>query len=258
MNWLDLTSDLMVVSRGIAESKRFGITVVNFKYGSRLHNAQTLFDGLSAAQYDLAVVRYPSDKTELSMLIESNRYKALLTDPTVYWKSRKSLEKRPIEDWVQVSEVTITELPSVAQVIGSAFHGYQSHWHFNPNTNQIEMSEAYTEWVTNAIDSPTTHVFLMLDSGVGEPIGMAMIQIEENVLEILLAGIVVTRQGQGLYGQLLTHITNFGSAKGVDQVVISTQASNINVQKAWIAQGWVPAMTVQTVHIEKHEFSNSL
>lgn len=258
MSWLDLTSDSMVVYQGVAESRRFGITVINIKYGSQLHNTQRLFDELLTTQYDLAVVRYPSDKADLSKLIESRRYKAVLTDPTVYWKSKKLLENRPIEDWVQVTEVTRIELPSVVQVIGSAFHGYQSHWHFNPKTNHIKMSEAYTEWVINAIESPSTHVFLMLDSGAGEPIGMAMIQIEENILEILLAGIVVTRQGQGLYGQLLTHITNFGSSNGVDQVVISTQASNINVQKAWIAQGWVPALTVQTVHIEKYEFSNSL
>lgn len=258
MNWLNFTSDSVMVSQGIAESKRFGFTIVNFKCGARLRDIQVLSDAIAASDFDLAVVRYPSGKIEFAEIIEPNKYRVVLTDPTVYWKNKKSLVHESTDDQFQLSEVTSTDISSVEHVVDSAFNDYQSHWQFNPRTKDIEMSEAYSEWVVNSIENPSIHVFLMSDTGAAGPIGIAMVQIEGNVLEIMLAGIVKERQGQALYGRLLTHLTNFGSARGVDQVVISTQASNINVQKAWITQGWVPSMTIHTLHLEKYEFTNTL
>lgn len=253
MSWLDLTSNRLVVTQGVAESARFGMSVLNIRCGSELHNTDQLWDELENSRYDLAVVKYPSTNTRLAMQLNLEKYSVCIADPTVYWMSQKMLTPQRVShpQIVRVVEVSVSELDSVVRVIESSFAGYQSHWHFNPKTRHIQMAEAYSEWVQNIIGTPFSHTFLVFNDDSDDPIGMAMINISGTTLEILLAGISATHQGKGLYGELLKYLTEFGSVRGVNQLVISTQAGNLNVQKAWIHQGWVPAMTVQTIHVEK-------
>jgi GNAT superfamily N-acetyltransferase len=253
MSWLDLTSDRLVVSQGVAESTRFGISILNIRCGSELHNTDQLLHELEDSPYDIAVVRYSSINSEVATRLNLEKYRFLVTDPTVYWTSPKVADDNLIltDPALQVVEISASELGSVLKVIKSSFHDYKSHWHFNPKTKHIQMSEAYSEWVETTIGTASNHVFLMFNNESKDPIGMAMIKVFGDTLEILLAGISANHQGKGLYGGLLQHLEKFALRHNVNQVVISTQAGNINVQKAWTQQGWFPAMTVQTLHVEK-------
>lgn len=251
MSWLDLTSSEMVVSHAIPESLRFGMSVINIRCGSKFHNTDTLISELTDGQYDLAIVRYPSDNTEIANSLETSKFKILVTDPTVYWTSPRQTKAVLMKDKVEILEISEREVGPVIAVIESSFHEYQSHWHYNSKTKHIQMSEAYTEWLKNSLRDTNIHIFLMTYRDSKIPIGMAMIKISGNIIEVLLAGVSAAHQGKGLYGELLKYLINFGSVNGIQQLVISTQASNINVQKAWVKQQWNPAMTVQTMHVEK-------
>jgi ribosomal protein S18 acetylase RimI-like enzyme len=83
------------------------------------------------------------------------------------------------------------------------------------------------------------------------PAGMAMTQIGEDFAEILLAGIAKNFQAKGLYQQLLQYVATDLRHKEMDKFVISTQSGNTNVQKAWARYGLLPALSIQTVHIER-------
>ena len=111
------------------------------------------------------------------------------------------------------------------------------------------MATAYAEWVTNSIQSSSNTCYLMTHSDV--PAGMALTHSGDGFVEVLLAGVAKSYQGQGLYKYLLGHITVDSREKESHRVVISTQSGNVHVQKAWARFGLLPALSVQTVHIER-------
>lgn len=86
-----------------------------------------------------------------------------------------------------------------------------------------------------------------------EPAGFALTDTRDQVGEILLAGISREFQSKGLYKHLLAHIETEMHQYKVEELVISTQSQNSNVQKAWERYGLVPLLTVRTVHVENRK-----
>ena len=71
----------------------------------------------------------------------------------------------------------------------------------------------------------------------------------DEVAEVLLAGIAEGHQNQGLYPHLMKEMINAARANGAKQLVISTQASNIAVQRVWARVGLRPILSVENCHL---------
>lgn len=249
MSWPTFVSDVVSVGKGVAESRRFGIEILNIRSGVRVIDNSRVLEALSSVDHDLAVVRYPSGTTQIGADLAATGRKIIVTDSIVYWASRGLPLPEPLATSVVVEQVDVGSLESLLKVVSSSFTGYRSHWHFNPLTASIDMVDAYQEWVSSVISLPEHFCFLMRTHPGGEPCGMALVTDHQGVIEILLAGIASAFQGKRLYGALVSEVERFAFTRGAERVVISTQSSNINVQRAWTAQGWLPAFTVQCLHV---------
>lgn len=251
MGWEELQSKEVFVTPGVAESRRFGLQVLNIQCGLLAGDKEDILrDALVSNQFDLAVVRYPSSLETLGMCLSVADLRMIYTDSTVYWgiSVRKGFSNE-IPTNVKVQKVTDDFLLPIESLIRSSFSEYRSHWHYNPRTRDIRMEDAYFEWVSNKINQPSSSCYLMfLDD---EPVGFALTEVSDHFGDVLLAGIATNFQALGLYKYLLTQIEHDMSLAEIQQLVISTQSRNLAVQKAWSRYGLLPLMTVQTVHIEK-------
>ncbi len=251
MGFSEYLIDSVSVSAGTAESRRFGISIVNVRCGRSAQPGFDLGQTLLGTEFDLAVVRFPSGNTEFSSQLSTLSHKTVVTDPTVYWSSFISPEQRPTHLLAETQFVRTDSIIDVAEVVSSSFHGYRSHWHHNPMTSRVNMVDVYVEWLQSVEQEPSFGTFLLKSALDGQNIGMALLEFRDSFVEVLLAGVSAMHQGRGHYSVILEGVERVAQSRGLDQVVISTQASNINVQRAWSRKGWVPEMALQTVHLVK-------
>ena len=251
MGWVELQSEEVVITPGVAESRRFGLQVLNIQCGLLFKNKEHLLsDALISNQFDLAIVRYPSSLETLGMCLTTSGHRVIYADSTVYWGI--SVRKEPSNEIpanIKVQRVNEEYMPQIESTIRSSFVNYRSHWLYNPRTRDIRMEDAYFEWTSNKINKSGSSCYLMFFND--EPIGFALTEITGHFGDILLAGITPNFQAKGLYKYLLTQIEYDMSLEEIQQMVISTQSQNIAVQKAWTRYGLFPLMTVQTAHLEK-------
>jgi ribosomal protein S18 acetylase RimI-like enzyme len=253
MGWEELQSKEVFVAPGVAESRRFGLQVLNVQCGLFSEDKRDgLANALTVNPFDLAVVRYPSSLEEFGLSLADLDHHVIYADPTVYWGipvRKKFLNEIPGD--LRIQRVNAEYLDQMESVIRSSFSGYRSHWHYNPQTKNIRMEDAYFEWVSHKINQPGSTCYLMFHHD--EPAGFALTEVKGDFGDVLLAGIARDFQAMGLYKYLLTQIEYDMSMGEIQEMVISTQSRNTAVQKAWTRYGLIPLMTVQTVHFEKRK-----
>jgi N-acetylglutamate synthase-like GNAT family acetyltransferase len=106
----------------------------------------------------------------------------------------------------------------------------------------------YQEWARSSVSAHPDDVLLLRRGG--EAIGVATCEAsaDRGHLEVLLAGLLPTAQGGGLYGQVMAGVASHARRLGLERVVISTQVHNVRVQRAWVRAGLRPFASVETVH----------
>lgn len=253
MGWADYISGAVSIERGDAESRRFGMTILNVRCGEEVGGEQDLGARLADVPFDLAVVRFPSGSTRLGMELSRSDWSLIVTDPTVYWGTDRLNPRDPLQENGILEEASTGDSETLRNVIESSFRGYQSHWHHNPLTAGINMADAYIEWTESVVARQQEGAYVLRTESDHEPIGMVLLDFCDSFIEVLLAGIASEFQGRGHYSAILAGVEEVARGRGVDKVVISTQASNINVQKAWSRWGWLPTKTIQTVHLTRAE-----
>lgn len=248
MGWADYLPGSLSIEKGEAESRRFGISVVNLRCGDDIGGGLNIAKLLGDVNFDLAVVRFPSSNPALGGQLRRDNWGLVVTDPTVYWGAEISgVRRMPVE--AVFEPASSGDLDEVGDVIKSAFRNYRSHWHYNPLTSGINMVDAYIEWLKNVVARHEEGAYLLRSLSDRRPMGMALLEFCGSFVEVLLAGVSAGLQGQGNYAMIVAGIEDVARERGVEKVVISTQASNINVQKAWARYGWLPLKTLQTVHV---------
>lgn len=251
MGWDEYLSDAVSVTVAAAESRRFSVSVINVRCGR--DSRVSLEDLLNGWEFDLAVCRFPSGNAHISKQLSTISNRLIVADPTVYWAGSVEsnvVSENAVGDLVLVGS---ENLDVVRGIVRSSFTGYQSHWHHNSMTSSINMIDAYIEWLEAVVDEPNHEVYVLHMPRHKQPVGMALLEYGKSHTEVLLAGIVAEYQGQGNYASILEGVETVSRNRGLGRVVISTQSSNVNVQKAWARYGWLPDTTLQTIHLLKED-----
>jgi ribosomal protein S18 acetylase RimI-like enzyme len=126
------------------------------------------------------------------------------------------------------------------------FADYANHYSANPLLSSEAAAAGYREW---AMKTPLRDSLVL--SVDGSPAGIATLDRTSDHVEILLAGVVPELRGRGMYPHLLQGVEDDAMSSDVERVVISTQAHNTVVQRAWARYGFVPLTTFITVHAVK-------
>lgn len=254
MAWDGLTGTDIRYWTSDVESRRFGICIGRVVVGydsppgaaleARLHEVVT------SAEDSLLVVRYPASHAKLGAVLADSGRRVLPADVLTYWEISsdqlaRAASTRP-ELQVRAGSVDETSRTALETVLLDSFHGYSNHYTANPALDPDLALAGYLEWAMNSLERNPDNVLLLAHDDT--PVGAATVVSGNGHLEIELAGLVGTSQGRGWYASLLAGVGREALRRGLPRVVISTQSSNVRVQRAWVNVGMKPYAAVTTVH----------
>jgi RimJ/RimL family protein N-acetyltransferase len=252
MAWDTLAAPGTTLVASPVESRRFGLEVHRGTVGpGDLDRAglRALVDGSPA---DVIVLRYDVARQEIPALLATTSRAVLPAGALTYWEKQVGDVAEPSTRVVAATDLD----PAVAEqvvraVVRESFAGYGNHYTADPLLDRSAVLAGYEEWAVGSLDRDTHEVMVqVLD---GEPVGVATVEHSAAHAEILLAGLVPTAQGRGLYGDLLLAVERTARAAGRERLVISTQVQNVRVQRAWARFGMRPFAAVETVHLVRPE-----
>lgn len=255
MAWDALTGSGVRRWTSAAESERFGLSMGRVVVGTDSEDGAALRAELratvAAALERLLVVRYPAAMMGLGAELIATGRDVLPADVLTYWECPASMLAEVPAD----AEPTLSVAPAdvdeesreaLATVLTDSFRGYGNHYTANPMLDPDLALQGYLEWAMGAFGTNPHNVILLRHGD--DVVGAATVIDGSDHLEIELAGLTGKSQGQGWYRVLLAGIGQEALRRGSDRVIISTQVSNIRVQRAWLRAGMKLFAAVATAH----------
>ena len=209
------------------DSKRWGIDTYRTYPASK--------NDLLEYQDSFVIARIDANRLDLVQFATKHGY--FLCDTLTYWKGPcagvgyKSLpvgyHMRPIK-------------PSddLAPLAKESFADYLGHYHADPKTKP-QAEAVYVEW-TEALK---THGVVIEHEGKIVAYGEF-----SAPCDLTLGGVDKAHNGKGLYTAFARACARWGNSNRVGEITISTQITNLAVQKVWTRMGLVPYKHVYTLH----------
>lgn len=256
MSWDEHSRPGLVVSESPYESARFGMSFARATVGTAA--APQVTDALHDRDEDVVVVRFDAARRDVGAALARTGRVVLPAGTLTYWERPTSLgllepPTGPLRV-VGASDPGAPTADGLDRVVGDSFAAYGNHYTANPLLDPTLALAGYQEWARRSLDAPDHEVgFLLYDKDL---IGAATVEVAPDHVEILLAGLVSSAQGRGAYRALLAWCVASAKHRGASRVIISTQADNVRVQRAWARAGFVPFAAVETVHLVRDNLLN--
>jgi GNAT superfamily N-acetyltransferase len=228
------------------DSARFGIRV------ARAHiapdNFSQVMDFCSAEHIDLLIARCATSDLATAQKMEA--LGSVLTDTLVYYSF--DLVKRAIPDdspRALVRKIAPADHAQVERVAAAAFQGYYGHYHADPRLDPRKCDEGYVSWALRSCASRQVATDVLVAEYNGKVVGFATLRLnslEEG--EGVLFGVAPEAQGMGIYRSFMVDGMQWCKQQQVKRMVVSTQVTNVAVQKVWCRVGFEPAHSYYTFH----------
>ncbi|MEZ0262392.1 MAG: GNAT family N-acetyltransferase [Alphaproteobacteria bacterium] len=169
-----------------------------------------------------------------------------LMDTLLWFQFR--FDKTPLvpRDTHVIREIRPGEEIAVQDISREAFRNYEGgHYHSDPRIDRAVCAEIYADWAHKSCLSKKVADHVLVSESGGEVTGF--ITIKKNG-DLPLAVVRPDAQKQGLYTALVTTALKFVKDTGVERGRVSTQLSNVAVQKACQRIGLEPLEAAYTFH----------
>jgi RimJ/RimL family protein N-acetyltransferase len=251
VSWDQLAAPGLVLADSAVESARFGLGVSRLTIGPGTVDAGEFAALVAGSGADVLVVRYDAGRQEVPALLAATARAVLPAGALTYWE-------KPLEHGAGRAPARTTVVPSgqlgreaaeaaVREVVHSSFADYGNHYTADPLLDRDAALAGYEEWATGSLARASDDV--LVQTVEGACVGVATLERAADHVEVLLAGLVPSAQGRGLYGDLLAAVEEWALERGLTRLVISTQVHNVRVQRAWARAGLRPFASVETVHL---------
>ena len=195
---------------------------------------------------DFIFINNASKKIDIQKIFREISVEYVLIPNLIYWKRAGILEKS-VPSFFDFKRLGLDNLNEYEGIIEDTFKRYPSHYSFNPSLQSIEMSEIYREWGRKVLDSVNEKGFIVSDGE--DALGMLSFKEYDDLIEVLLAGVVQRRQKNGNYVKMMEQFIS--KMCGGKEVYISTHVGNVNVQKCWMRLGFEPIFVIERFHCWK-------
>ena len=199
-------------------------------------------------RYPDALVIARIDGFRLDLVQHAERIGFFLCDVLTYWRGttgRSAFKPLPPGYWAR--PFTVADKQAVYELALETFDNYPGHYHNDPRLDKKQATEVYAQWA-----SEWTGSGIVIEHEVCEfpRVNRKIVAFGTfaDPCELLLAGVSREHAGQGLYSYLVTHCMEWGFKKGQGEIEISTQVTNLAVQKVWARHGLTPHRNVYTLH----------
>ncbi len=205
-------------------------------------------------------MRWPTHNLGLGAAAARSARTIIPADTLMYWEvavgevheAGSALGQTPHLSSASASTYGGDARAAVVEVVEDSFSAYGNHYLANPALNAELALQGYVEWATSALEGNPEDVLILANEG--QAVGIATLAQDSTGrdLEVLLAGIVSEHQSKGWYRHLFEAVDRVAMARACERVIISTQAHNVRVQRAWARLGLRPFAAITTVHAMKH------
>ena len=150
---------------------------------------------------------------------------------------------------VPVRPFAAGEDAAVQRVAAEAFQGYRGHYHADPRLDSARCDEAYQSWAQRScLSREVAGEVLVADDG--QVAGFATLRLNSAAEgEGVLFGVAARAQGKGIYQAFMIEGMRWCRARGAARMVVSTQITNLAVQRVWTRLGFEPSGSFYTFHL---------
>src|SRR5260370_17844808 len=217
------------------------------RFGVRIARAHVVSDNLSRAldfcaveQIDLLIARCATSDLVAAQSMETTGF--LLMDTLVYYSF--DLTKKVIP--VDTGEFLVRRLlpgdeAEIPKVASAAFKGYMGHYHADRRLDSGQCDEAYRSWAERSCSTGKAADEVLVAEIGGKVAGFATLRLNSpQEVEGLLFAVAPGAQGKGICRLFMIPSLQWCRAQGAKRMVISTQVTNLSMQKLSCGTGSAP------------------
>jgi hypothetical protein len=236
--------DLEVI-QSPSESEAFGIKIGRFKFSKEVRSK---IDFSSFRDFDCIIIDDLDSMPNIEVLrnIGDLRYAGTI----MYWvgdskwlESKRAMLENPVAELLIANKSNIEKF---IEICLDAFDGYVSHYSYSPLFSAKPVNVSYADWIARTVSNRDCTLFGYEING--SLASFALCQHTTNSFEVLLAGTALKHRKSGAYTALIGAIVH-NLPPEISQFRISTQATNVRVQRLWSKYGLVPLKTITRYHL---------
>jgi GNAT superfamily N-acetyltransferase len=241
-------NDTLPIKLSPMDEMRFGVRTAKMN-PERIENVRDLEVFCEQQSVDLAITRVPADHLDVVQEMERQGYR--LMDTLLYYAFK--LDRTPIPDDSSPYLVRPVQRASEAQAVrtiaSASFKGYFGHYHADVRLDREACDEVYRSWAENSVLSADVAHEVLVVEDQGELLGFATLRLNSaQVGEGVLFGVAPQAQGKGIYRTMMVHGMRWCQQQGAERMIVSTQITNVAVQKVWARLGFEFDHAYYTLH----------
>lgn len=188
--------------------------------------------------------------TDLALVQKLEQSGCFLTDTLVYFSKRHiAATSVALPDGYSTRLANADDADAVARLAGVTFAGYLGHYHADPYLDNRVSDQVYIDWAASSCAKPGVADAVLLIENGEEIAAFATLKLHgAREFEGVLFGVHPGHQGKRLYHALMQLAQNWAHEKNIPHMVVSTQVTNLAVQKVWCRQGFEPSKSYYTFH----------
>lgn len=237
----------MNISLSAIDKSRFGITTAKIQLDGD-EAVPEINAWCDTNSVEMLIARCRCDDIGLVQKLEKDGF--FLTDTLVYYRKKALLASANfLKDGYSMRLAMPADAAAVGQLAKVTFAGYTGHYHADPRLAVADADAVYSSWAASSCDSAAVADQVILIEHAGKIVAFATVKkVESYMMEGVLFGVSPEHQGRSLYGALMLLSQNWAIDHQFTQMIVSTQVTNLAVQKVWCRQGFEPLKSFYTFH----------
>jgi GNAT superfamily N-acetyltransferase len=239
-----LTADVAIFSQ--LDSERFGIRVA--KTHIVAGSLPQVLDYCREQRIDLLIARSTTSDSVGAQDME--RHGFLLMDTLFYYAFDLSRKVIPGEAGrFTFRPLQPADRDQVRLVAGEAFKGYMGHYHCDARLDRQSCDQVYVSWAERSATLKSAADEVLVAECTGKVVGFGTLRLNSpKEAEGLLFAVTPEHQRRGVCRGLVIQGLRWSESQGAQRMVISTQVTNIGMQKVWCRLGFEPSHSYYTFH----------
>lgn len=240
----------MVASEAVSfselDSARFGIRAARARITA--DNLHDILEYCDSEKIDLLIARCPTSDIATMQLAHCAGFQ--LMDTLLYYQF--DLQKRQPPECrgeFLIRSLHPGDRDEIRRVATAAFTAYVGHYHADAKLDRHQCDEAYASWAERSCipGLAADEVFVAELDGSVAGFGTLRRNSSEEV-EGLLFAVAPEHQGKGICGALMVSSLHWARSLNACRMIISTQLTNVSMQKVWCRIGFEPRHSFYTLH----------
>jgi GNAT superfamily N-acetyltransferase len=229
------------------DEARFGVRSARANEVTRQNLEEVLaFCHENSVKFLIARVRV----NQLDAVQAMEQHGFLLMDTLVYYTFKLS---KPIPEDIAASYIVRPmhddESEVIKQIATESFKNYYGHYHADPRIDKSKADEVYVDWARNSAVSRQFADEVLVAAEGDETLGFATLRMNTpQQAEGVLFGVAPKAQGRGIYRSFIIRATEWARAQDALEITVSTQITNVAVQKVWARVGYEFDQAYYTFH----------